>query len=187
MAAILKILVALILSCIGSFVLFIGAGMAGGACHCMKPMFTLFPYGSFAMMHFSSDTFGLPLALLQFPVYVLAVTLVKGARWKLGVVLLVVLLHVAAVSFALTDFCRSRPTCLLWRDPTNRGTRARQNSNFKIRISNLIAPPRQLRRYASIHPNEDVFYHRTSPSFWPHVCCSTKRRAWLGKLPLGNV
>lgn len=34
----------------------------------MTPMFTLFPYGSFVMMHFSSDSFGLPLALLQFPV-----------------------------------------------------------------------------------------------------------------------
>ena len=124
MTVIIKIIVALGLSIVGSVVLFIGAGMAGGACHCMKPMFTLFPYGSFVMMHFSSDTFGLPVALLQFPVYVLVVLLVKGARWKLCVLLLVVILHVAAVSFALTDFCRSRPTCLLWRDPTNRWTRA---------------------------------------------------------------
>ena len=124
MTVIVKIVVALVLSIVGSVVLFIGAGMAGGACHCMKPMFTLFPYGSFVMMHFSSDTFGFPLALLQFPVYVLVVLLVKGARWKLCVLLLVVILHVAAVTFALTDFCRSRPTCLLWRNPTNRSTRA---------------------------------------------------------------
>lgn len=89
----------------------------------MKPMFALFPYGSFVMMRFSSDTFGLSLALAQFPVYVLAVVLVKGTRWNLGVLLLIAILHVAAASLALTDFCQSRPTCFLWRDP-NRWTQA---------------------------------------------------------------
>jgi hypothetical protein len=120
MTVITRTVVALILSIVAGVLLFIAAGMASGACHCMKPMFSIFPYGSFAMTHFSSDTFGFPLALLQFPVYVLVVSLVKGTRWKVCALLLVVILHVAAVSFALTDFCRSRPTCLLWRDQTNR-------------------------------------------------------------------
>jgi hypothetical protein len=42
-----RIFVALLVSAAATVVLFIGAGMADGACHCMKSMFTLFPYGSF--------------------------------------------------------------------------------------------------------------------------------------------
>ena len=86
----------------------------------MTPMYTLFPYGSFLMMHFSSDTFGLPLALLQFPVYMLVLILVKGMRWKLGVLLFIVALHVFFATFALRDYCQSRRTCYLWRDATTR-------------------------------------------------------------------
>jgi hypothetical protein len=119
-----RIFVALILSAAATVVLFVGAAMAGGACHCMTPMFTLFPYGSFIMMHFSSDTFGLPLALLQFPLYVLVVVLVRGMRWKVGVLLLIAALHVAAATLALSDYCQSRRTCLIRSDPTNRWTRA---------------------------------------------------------------
>ena len=119
-----RIFVTLILSAAATAILFIGAAMADGACHCMTSMFTLFPYGSFVMMHFSSDTFGLPLALLQFPLYVLLVMLINGMRWKLGVLLLLTALHVAAASFALHDYCQSRRTCMLGRDPTNRWTGA---------------------------------------------------------------
>lgn len=119
-----RIIVALILSAVATAVLFVGAGMAGGACHCMTPMYTLFPYGSFVMMHFSSDTFGLPLALLQFPVYVLVLILLKGMRWKLSVLLFMVMLHISFASFALRDYCQSRRTCYLWREPINRWTRA---------------------------------------------------------------
>jgi hypothetical protein len=119
-----RIFVALIVSAAATAVLFIGAAMADGMCHCMRSMFTLFPYGSFVMMHFSSDTFGLPLALVQFPIYVLVVMLVKGMRWKLGVILLLTALHIGAASFAFSDYCQSRRTCMLGRDPTNRWTRA---------------------------------------------------------------
>ena len=83
----------------------------------MTPMYTLFPYGSFVMMHFSLDTFGLPLALLQFPVYVVILTLVNGTRWKLGVLLLFIVMHVSFATFALRDYCQSRRTCSLWVDP----------------------------------------------------------------------
>jgi|SRR6266404_5714248 len=113
-----RILVVLILSAAATAVLFVGAAMADGMCHCSTSMFTLFPYGSFVMMHFSSDTFGLPLALLQFPVYGLVLTLVKGMRWKLGALLLLIALHVAAASFALRDYCQWRGTCFLRSDPT---------------------------------------------------------------------
>ena len=112
-----RIIVALILSAVASAVLLAGAGMAGGACHCMTPMFTLFPYGSFVMMHFSSDSFGLPLALLQFPFYAVVITVVKGVRWKVAILLLLIALHIVAASFSLRDYCQSRPTCSLQRDP----------------------------------------------------------------------
>lgn len=106
-----RIFVALLLSAAATAVLFIGAAMADGMCHCMKSMFTLFPYGSYVMMHFSSDTVGLPLALLQFPLYVFIVMLVKGTRWKLGVLGFLIALHIAAASFALRDYCQSRRIC----------------------------------------------------------------------------
>src|SRR5438552_18858893 len=105
-----RIFVTLILSATATAILFIGAAMADGACHCSTSMFTLFPYGSFVMMHFSSDTFGLPLALLQFPVYALVLTLVQGKRWKFGALLLLIALHDAAASFALRHYCQWRRT-----------------------------------------------------------------------------
>jgi hypothetical protein len=111
--------VSLIVSAAATAVLFVGAAMADGACHCMTSMFTLFPYGSFVMMHFSSDSFGLPLALLQFPVYAVVLTLVKGMRWKVGILLLLIALHVVAASFSLRDYCQSRRTCFLERHPTS--------------------------------------------------------------------
>ena len=108
-----RVFIALILSAIATVALFIGAGMFDGMCHCMTGMYTLFPYGSFVMMHFSSDTWGLLLSLIQFPVYVLMVMLVKGVRWRLGVALLLLVLHGAAASFGLHDYCQSRRSCRL--------------------------------------------------------------------------
>jgi len=108
-----RLLLPFLLSCAGAIILFIGAGMAGGACHCMTPMFTLFPYGSFVMMRWESDSIGLSLALLQFPFYAMIITLAKGARWKTIVVLLFVVLHGVAASLALRDYCESRRTCAI--------------------------------------------------------------------------
>ena len=116
-----RIFIALILSSVVTAVLFMGAGMFDGMCHCMTSMYTLFPYGSFVMMHFSSDTWGLLLTLIQFPAYVLLVMLVKGVRWRLGAALLLIVLHVAAASFALHDYCQTRRSCLLRGDHINVG------------------------------------------------------------------
>lgn len=77
MGLIARIVIALMLSTIATVVLFFGAAAMDGMCHCMKSMYTLFPYGSYVMMHFSSDNWGLPLTFIQFPVYALAVVLVK--------------------------------------------------------------------------------------------------------------
>jgi hypothetical protein len=118
-STIVRICVALILSVIATVALLFGAGMFDGMCHCMTSMFTVFPYGSFVMMHFSSDTWGMLLTFIQIPVYVLMVMLAKGVRWKLGVALLLIVLHVAAASFALHDYCQSRRNCLLRTDDIN--------------------------------------------------------------------
>jgi hypothetical protein len=105
-----RIVVALILSIIVTVVLFFGAAAMDGMCHCMESMYTLFPVGSFVMMHYS-DTWGFPLTLVQFPVYMLVVGLVRGWRWRLGVAALILVLHIAAASFALHDYCQSRRNC----------------------------------------------------------------------------
>jgi hypothetical protein len=93
----------LLLSTFGSIILFVGAAMHGGMCHCMTAMFTLFPYGSYVMMRMSLswDSVGLLLALLQFPVYAVIITVVNGVRWKIIVLLLIIVLHLVAASFAL--------------------------------------------------------------------------------------
>src|SRR5262245_44465734 len=142
-----RIFIALILSAIGTVILFIGAAMMDGMCHCMTSMVILFPYGSFVMMHFSSDTWGWALMLIQFPVYVLVVMLVKRGRWRFRVVLFLILLHIAAASFALTDYCQRR-TCFLRRQPT--GASFERNDHHPVRGEMFIArattpdsPPRQ--------------------------------------------
>ena len=108
-----RILIALVVSAVATAISFVGAAMADGMCHCMTSMYRMFPYGTFVMMHFSSDTFGLPLALIQFPVYAVVLTLTKGWRWRLCVLLLLIGLHVVAASLALRDYCGSQHRCSL--------------------------------------------------------------------------
>ena len=118
-----SISIAVAISAVVSVVLLVGAGLAGGACHCMTPMFSLFPYGSFVMEHFDSVTLGLPLALLQFPIYVVVLTLVKETHWKLIVLGFLIALHVLAATFAWRDYCESQRTCFfVARYPTIRPT-----------------------------------------------------------------
>ncbi len=107
----LILLLSLVLSVVGTIILLIGSGMAGGACHCMTPMFTLFPFGSFILDRW--DNFGFLLVLLQFPLYVAIVTMVKGPRWKIASVLLIIALHVLASVFGFREYCQSRPTCVI--------------------------------------------------------------------------
>ncbi len=85
----------------------------------------LFPYGSFATMHFCSDTLELPPTLLQLPAYVLILLLVKGVRRKIWILLPLIVLNVTAASFALRDYCQSRRICSLWRGPTTHSTERR--------------------------------------------------------------
>ena len=106
-----RILIALVVSAVATAIFFVGAAMADGMCHCSRSMYTMFPYGTFVIMHFSSDTLGLPLLLLQFPVYAVSLAVTKGWRWRLCVIILLIGLHVVAASLALHDYCTSRRRC----------------------------------------------------------------------------
>ena len=64
-----RIIVSLILSVLATAILFIFAGMAGGACHCMTMMYSLFPYGAVIGMRTSFEATSLLLILIQFPLY----------------------------------------------------------------------------------------------------------------------
>jgi len=108
-----RLLLLLLLSVFGTVILLVGAGMAGGACHCMTPMFTLFPYGIFIAERTSWESFGYLLLLLQFPLYVMIVTLIKGIHWKVASLVLIIALHILAAVFGFRDFCQSRRTCAI--------------------------------------------------------------------------
>jgi hypothetical protein len=86
-----------------TIILLVGAGMAGGACHCMTPMFTLFPYGSFISQRTSWEYFGFFLMLFQFPLYVTMVAGINGKRWKTASVISIITLHVLAALFGSRD------------------------------------------------------------------------------------
>ena len=143
--AIRRIIVPLLISAVASVALLVGAGMAGGACHCMTPMFTLFPYGSSLMMHFSSDAFGLPLALLQFPFYVVVLLLVKGVRWKIGVLLLLVALHIAAASLGLREYCSTRRTCFFTAQPNKLSLAGGEQQRYAFPKVRCLVCSRRLR------------------------------------------
>lgn len=137
MKRLLLLLLLLFLSFVGTIVLLVGAGMAGGACHCMTPMFTLFPYGSFITERTSWENFGFFLLLAQFPLYVTIVTISKGIRWKVASLILIAALHVTASYFGLRAFCQSRHTCGI-STPSNTSLDASGGSA----LCNLICPAR---------------------------------------------
>src|SRR6266849_9760996 len=127
MKRLLLFLLLLLLSVVGTIVLLIGAGMAGGACHCMTPMFTLFPYGSFITERTSWENFWFVLLLAQFPLYVTIATIIKGVRWKIASLILIAALHVTAAYFGLRAYCQSRHTCAI-STPSNKSLDASRGS-----------------------------------------------------------
>ena len=108
-----RILIVLLLSVVGTVILFVGAGMHGGMCHCSTAMFALFPIGSYVTMRTSWESVGLLLVLVQFPLYAVIVTLVNGTQRRVIVLLLVIVFHVLAASLAVYDYCQSRRRCEL--------------------------------------------------------------------------
>ena len=113
MKRLVLLLVLLLLSVVGSLVLLIGAGMAGGACHCMTPMFIVFPYGSLITERTSWDGLGVFLLFAQFPLYLTTVTFIRGVRWKVLSLVLIAASHLTASYFGLHSYCQSRHTCAM--------------------------------------------------------------------------
>lgn len=97
----IRIIVALGISAAATAVLLTVARTADGACLCTTPMYALFPYGTYVMMRSSSDIFGMSLALIQFPIYVVVPTLIKETSLRLFVLVGFVVLHIAFAAIAL--------------------------------------------------------------------------------------
>lgn len=79
---------------------FILAALADGACHCVKPTIIFFPYAGVALAR-SWESISLPLMTLQFPVYAILIAKVRGNRWKLLTLLILVLLHIGTAAIGL--------------------------------------------------------------------------------------
>ena len=92
--------IALLIGILWTVVFGILAGFGGGACHCNTPLRVLFPYMSMTGVHAESDL-GTLLLVLQCPVYALSVAMPKSLEWRLGVLLIVLVVHSCAVAFAL--------------------------------------------------------------------------------------
>ena len=97
-----KLLISLGVALVLTLVFSILAGMGGGACHCNTPLQVLFPFMSMLGVHDADNALGELLWGLQMPAYTLSVAYARGETWK-GIALLVILvLHTLAISFAVT-------------------------------------------------------------------------------------
>jgi hypothetical protein len=82
-------------------VLFVIGGMAGSACHCMTPMTVFFPYGTAVSMSGEWETVGLLLITAQWPLYGWLLTNTPAGGKRLIVLILLAVVHAAAVMFWL--------------------------------------------------------------------------------------
>jgi hypothetical protein len=105
---IIRIVIALLLSIVVTIILFVLAAMSDGMCHCMKSMFTLFPYGTWVTMRTNAENFGLVLVFIQFPLYATVLTIVRTIRWKALALVVIVAIHAEAATLALRPYNSSR-------------------------------------------------------------------------------
>lgn len=80
-----------------SFVVAVGLA---GACHCVSPTMVLFPYGAIALT-LSRESISLPLMVLQFPIYSLAVAVPRTTRIRILLLLSLLLIHATSAGLAL--------------------------------------------------------------------------------------
>ncbi len=95
-----KLLLSILVGAILEVLFFLMAGLADGACHCVKPTIVLFPYAGIVLLR-SWESVSLPLLTLQFPVYSVIITTVSGWRWKLVSLLIILILHAASAVIGL--------------------------------------------------------------------------------------
>jgi hypothetical protein len=99
-----RILILVLVSILLTFLLGLLGGFLGGACHCMTPITVLFPYGTIVVMRTPWETFGLLLAALQFPLYSLVLTSVRGRRRQFLLLAALLVIHSGAVLLGLTVY-----------------------------------------------------------------------------------
>ncbi|HYW70372.1 MAG TPA: hypothetical protein VE961_05025 [Pyrinomonadaceae bacterium] len=79
---------------------FILTTLADGACHCVKPTIVFFPYAALALSR-SWSSLSLPLMALQYPLYSIVVSIIRGLRLKLVALAIFIALHILAASAGL--------------------------------------------------------------------------------------
>jgi hypothetical protein len=101
----------IVMSGIAGGILLLFAGFADAACHCMTPMFVLFPYGATIFNLTDWQGAGLLMMLIQFPLYMAAILTSSSARLKIAALVLLVAIHSLSAFFGLRGYCNSRHTC----------------------------------------------------------------------------
>lgn len=94
-----KYVIAVVIGILWTVVFGILAGFGGGACHCNTPLRVLFPYMTMLGVHAESDL-GTLLFALQCPIYAVSVAMPESLEWRLGVLLIVLVVHSCAVAVA---------------------------------------------------------------------------------------
>ena len=91
-----QVLVAVAVAALATPVLLFYAGFGDSMSHRGDMIVTFFPYA--AAVQSRSETAELLLTYLQFPLYAFLLTVVRPKHWKLLVLVLIILVHFAAVS-----------------------------------------------------------------------------------------
>jgi hypothetical protein len=84
-----------------TMILFLLAGALGGACHCTTPTTLAFPYGAMMLERFGAESIALLVMAIQFPLYAIVLAKVNGNEWKVGVFLILLILHATAAAVSL--------------------------------------------------------------------------------------
>jgi hypothetical protein len=84
-----------------TMLLFVLAGALGGACHCTTPTSLAFPYGAITLKRLGAESVAFLVMAIQFPLYAIALVKVNGNEWKVGVFLILLILHVTAAAVSL--------------------------------------------------------------------------------------
>lgn len=100
-----RVPIAILVGVLLTLILFVLAGLLGGACHCITPTTLFFPYGAIILGRFSAELISLLAMGIQFPLYAVVLAKVNGWKRRMVVLLLLLAFHVATalVSLRLYD------------------------------------------------------------------------------------
>ena len=96
-----RILIAIVIGIVLTVLFFALAGFFGGACHCVTPTTTFFPYAAIVFGTTSWDSIGLGLIALQFPLYAIILVSVRGIKWRALSFIVLLLSHTLALLVGL--------------------------------------------------------------------------------------